>query len=58
MSAPRSATTGVPGDYACGVVAGPATAAAIGGRFVLNELDWVKVKGKSEPLAVCGLLGE
>ena len=49
---------GVPEDYACRIVAGPATAAAIGGRFVLNELDWVKVKGKSEPLAVYELLGE
>jgi class 3 adenylate cyclase len=47
----------VPGDYACRIVVGPATAAAIKDRFVLNELDWVKVKGKEEPLAVYELVG-
>src|SRR5262249_61228896 len=39
-------------------VVGPATAAAIGDRFVLNELDWVKVKGKDEPLSVYELVAE
>jgi adenylate cyclase len=48
----------VPGDYACRIVVGPATAAAIGDRFVLNELDWVKVKGKDEPLSVYELVAE
>lgn len=48
----------VPGDYACRIVVGPATAAAIRDRFVLNELDWVKVKGKEEPLAVYELVAE
>jgi class 3 adenylate cyclase len=46
----------VPGDYGCRIVVGPATAAAIKGRFVLTELDWVKVKGKEEPLAVFELV--
>ena len=48
----------VPGDYACRVVVGPATAAAIQDRFVLNELDWVKVKGKDEPLSVYEVVAE
>jgi class 3 adenylate cyclase/CHASE2 domain-containing sensor protein len=48
----------VPGDYACRIVVGPATAAAIRDRFVLNELDWIKVKGKEEPLAVYELVAE
>lgn len=48
----------VPGDYACRIVVGPATAEAIRDRFVLNELDWVKVKGKDEPLAVYELVAE
>jgi adenylate cyclase len=48
----------VPGDYACRVVVGPDTAKAIKDRFVLNELDWVKVKGKDEPLAVYELVAE
>ena len=48
----------VPGDYGCCIVVGPATAAAIQDRFVLNELDWVRVKGKEEPMAVYELVGE
>jgi adenylate cyclase len=48
----------MPGDYACRIVIGPATAAAIAARFVVNELDWVKVKGKEEPFAVYELLNE
>jgi adenylate cyclase len=48
----------VPGDYACRIVVGPATAEAIADRFVLNELDWVKVKGKDEPLSVYELVAE
>ncbi len=49
---------GIPSDYGCRIVVGPATAAAIRDRFVLNELDWVKVKGKEEPLAVYELVAE
>jgi adenylate cyclase len=48
----------VPGDYGCRIVVGPATAAAIGDRFVLCELDWIRVKGKEEAIAVYELLGE
>jgi adenylate cyclase len=48
----------VPGDYACRIVVGPDTAAAIRDPFVLTELDWVKVKGKDEPLAVYELVAE
>ena len=33
-------------------------AAAIDDRFVLNELDWIKVKGKEDALAIYELLGE
>jgi adenylate cyclase len=49
---------GVPGDYGCRIVVGPATAAAIADRFVLCELDWIKVKGKEEALAIHELLAE
>jgi len=48
----------VPGDYGCHVVVGAATADAIGDPFVLNELDWVKVKGKEEAIAVYELVAE
>ncbi|HVH81069.1 MAG TPA: adenylate/guanylate cyclase domain-containing protein, partial [Stellaceae bacterium] len=48
----------VPGDYGCRIVVGPDTAAAIRDRFVLNELDWVKVKGKEAPLTVYELVAE
>ena len=48
----------VPEDYGCRVVVGPATAAAIADRFVLCELDWIKVKGKDEPFSVFQLVGE
>ena len=46
----------VPGDYGCRVVLGPRAAALAGGAFLLNELDWIKVKGKREPLAVFELV--
>jgi adenylate cyclase len=49
---------GVPDDYGCRIVVGPQTAAAIADRFVLCELDWIKVKGKEEAIAVYELLGE
>ena len=42
----------VPEDYGCRVVTGPNTAAAIADRFVLCELDWIKVKGKEEAFAI------
>ena len=49
---------GVPDDYGCRIVVGPQTAAAIADRLVLCELDWVKVKGKEEAIAVYELVGE
>jgi adenylate cyclase len=48
----------VPEDYGCRIVVGPATAAAIADRFVLCELDWIKVKGKDEAFSVFQLIGE
>jgi class 3 adenylate cyclase len=48
----------VPEDYGCRIVIGPATAAAIADRFVLCELDWIKVKGKDEAFSVFQLIGE
>jgi adenylate cyclase len=47
---------GVPHDYNCAIVIGPATASAIAERYVVCELDWVQVKGKVEPIAVYDLL--
>ncbi len=48
----------VPGDYACRVVLGPRAAELAGSAFLLNELDWIKVKGKREPIAVSELVCE
>jgi adenylate cyclase len=48
----------VPEDYACAIVVGPGTAAAIADRFVLCELDWIKVKGKDDAFSVYELIGE
>ena len=49
---------GVPEDYGCRIVLGPNTAAAIGDRFVICELDWIKVKGKDTAFSVYQLIGE
>jgi adenylate cyclase len=49
---------GVPEDYGGRIVVGPNTAAAIGDRFVLCELDWIKVKGKDTAFSVYQLIGE
>ena len=48
----------VPEDYGCRIVVGPATAAAIADRFLLCELDWIKVKGKDDAFSVFQLIGE
>jgi adenylate cyclase len=48
----------VPEDYGCRIVVGPKTAAAIADRFVLCELDWIKVKGKDEAFSIFQLIGE
>jgi class 3 adenylate cyclase len=47
---------GMPHDYSCPIVIGPATAAAIADHYVVCELDWVQVKGKAEAIAVYDLL--
>jgi adenylate cyclase len=49
---------GVPEDYGCRIVVGPNTAAATGDRFLLCELDWIKVKGKDTAFSVYQLIGE
>src|SRR5262249_53626058 len=48
----------VPEDYGCRVVIGPKTAAALADRFVLCELDWIKVKGKEEAFPIFQLIAE
>jgi adenylate cyclase len=48
----------VPEDYGCRIVIGPNTAAAIADRFVICELDWIKVKGKDTAFSVYQLIGE
>jgi adenylate cyclase len=48
----------VPEDYGCRIVIGPTTAAAIGDRFVICELDWIRVKGKEAAFSVYQLIGE
>jgi len=48
----------VPEDYGCRIVVGPKTATAIADRFVLCELDWIKVKGKDEAFSVFQLISE
>ena len=42
----------LPGDYACRVVVGPLTAELAGRRFVLSELDWIRLLGKTEPISI------
>ncbi len=49
---------GVPEDYGCRIVIGPGTAAAVADRFVLCELDWIRVKGKDDAFSVYELVGE
>jgi adenylate cyclase len=48
----------VSGDYGCHIVVGPQTAAAVADQFVLCELDWIKIKGKDEAIAIYELIGE
>jgi class 3 adenylate cyclase/CHASE2 domain-containing sensor protein len=48
----------VPEDYGCRIVVGPETAKAIERDFVLCELDWIKVKGKQEAIAIYELIAE
>lgn len=48
----------LPGEYGCAAVVSGATAAQIGGAFVLCELDAVRVKGRQTPVTVHELLRE
>jgi adenylate cyclase len=48
----------VPEDYGCRIVIGPSTAAAIADRFVVCELDWIKVKGKETAFSIFQLVAE
>lgn len=48
----------VPEDYGCRIVIGPGTAAAIADRFVVCELDWIKVKGKDAAFSIFQLVAE
>jgi adenylate cyclase len=48
----------VPEDYGCRIVVGPETAKAIADRFVLCELDWIRVKGKEDAFSVYQLIAE
>ncbi len=48
----------VPEDYGCAIVVGPGTAAAIADRFLISELDWIRVKGKADAFSVYELIGE
>ena len=43
---------GLPGLYGCPVIIGDTTALAVEGKVALREIDWVAVKGRSEPLAI------
>jgi adenylate cyclase len=47
---------GVPGDYGCRIVLGPASAAEVNERFLVNELDRIRVKGKEDALAIFELI--
>jgi class 3 adenylate cyclase len=49
---------GLPEEYGCSIVVGPSTVAAIADRFLLCELDWVRVKGKDDAFAVYELICE
>jgi class 3 adenylate cyclase len=42
----------LPGIYGCTLLVGPSVAAAVEGRILVREIDWVAVKGRSEPLAI------
>jgi class 3 adenylate cyclase len=42
----------LPGDYACRVIIGRRTAELAGQAFLVSELDWIRVKGKSQPISI------
>lgn len=43
---------GAPTDYDCRLVVGAETARQAGTQFRFCELDWIRVKGKAEPLTI------
>jgi class 3 adenylate cyclase/CHASE2 domain-containing sensor protein len=43
---------GLPGTYGCRIVIAEETARRVADRMLLCELDWVRVKGKAQPLTV------
>jgi adenylate cyclase len=46
----------VPGDYGTRIVLGPLAAEEARAEFLVCELDWLRVKGKQEPIAVYELI--
>lgn len=44
-------------DYGTQILVSESTARAAGGGFLFRELDWVRVKGKQQPVAIHELLG-
>jgi len=42
----------LPGDYACRVIIGRRTAELAGATFLVSELDWIRVKGKAQPISI------
>jgi adenylate cyclase len=48
---------GITKQYGVGVIVGEGTRSMLGDEFVLRELDRVRVKGKSEPVAIYEPLG-
>lgn len=44
--------------YGVGIILGEATASAVGDRFAIIELDLLRVKGKTHPERIFGLLGD
>jgi adenylate cyclase len=44
--------------YGTRIMIGENTAARVASRFILRELDWVRVKGREEPLSIYELLAD
>lgn len=49
---------GITKQYGVGIIVGEETRSRLGDRFVLRELDRVRVKGKAEPVGIHEPLGE
>ena len=48
---------GITKQYGVGIIVGEATREKLGGRFMLRELDRVRVKGKAEPVGIYEPIG-